>query len=136
MSSPVTLPQGRSPLGYVNVAGTRVPVEIDMEWMRAFTDLIARTGGASGEGGPAVSGFEGMSQLLAGEVFGRRAQVQSDVRGDDYIDVTRDAQGARLALTPERLVAAVAPFLPRPTFDLLTANDSSESVLASQIFGA
>lgn len=45
-----TLPQARIPLGYAVIAGVRTPVEIDIEWMRAFTDLVKATssdGGAS-----------------------------------------------------------------------------------------
>lgn len=45
-----TLPQARIPLGYAVIAGQRTPVEIDIEWMRAFTDLVKSTssdGGAS-----------------------------------------------------------------------------------------
>lgn len=43
--SAVTLPQARIPLGWANVNGTRVPIEIDIEWMRAFSALVSRTGG-------------------------------------------------------------------------------------------
>lgn len=45
----ITLPQARIPLGYAVVQGVRVPVEIDMEWMLAFTRLLERTGGVSGD---------------------------------------------------------------------------------------
>lgn len=58
MSTAVTLPQARNPLGYALMtqpdgSTRRVPVEIDMEWMRAFIGLVNRTGGTSGG-----SGFE------------------------------------------------------------------------------
>ena len=47
--STITLPQARIPLGYAMVQGVRVPVEIDMEWMRVMMDLVTRTGGTSGD---------------------------------------------------------------------------------------
>lgn len=46
--STLVLPQARIPLGYASVGGQRVPVEIDMEWMRALTVLVQRAGGLSG----------------------------------------------------------------------------------------
>jgi len=46
--STLALPQARIPLGYAMVGGQRVPVEIDIEWMRALTVLVQRTGGTSG----------------------------------------------------------------------------------------
>lgn len=47
-TSPLALPQARIPLGWVMVGGSRAPVEIDIEWMRAFLGLLSRTGGVSG----------------------------------------------------------------------------------------
>ena len=44
----LALPQARIPLGYATVGGQRVPVEIDIEWMRALTVLVQRTGGVMG----------------------------------------------------------------------------------------
>lgn len=41
----LTLPQARIPMGYAVVNGQRVPVEIDMEWMRYFATLTERAGG-------------------------------------------------------------------------------------------
>jgi hypothetical protein len=46
--STLALPQARIPLGYAMVGGQRVPVEIDIEWMRALTVLVQRAGGTSG----------------------------------------------------------------------------------------
>lgn len=56
MSTVVTLPQARIPLGWVTLAGAdgvarRMPVEIDIEWMRSFLALVDRTGGTTGEAG-------------------------------------------------------------------------------------
>lgn len=47
--SSVTIPQARIPIGWAMVGGQRIPVEIDMEWMRAFAALIGNggNGGAS-----------------------------------------------------------------------------------------
>lgn len=41
----LTLPQARIPLGWASVDGKRVPVEIDIEWMRSLTGLLDRVGG-------------------------------------------------------------------------------------------
>jgi hypothetical protein len=43
--STLTLPQARIAIGSVMVQGQRLPVEIDMEWMRYFTVLSDRAGG-------------------------------------------------------------------------------------------
>lgn len=45
---PLGLPQARIPLGWAVVQGQRVPVEIDMEWMRVMVELVNRTGGVLG----------------------------------------------------------------------------------------
>lgn len=37
-------PGGRIPIGFANISGTRVPVEIDNEWMRFFTTIVERLG--------------------------------------------------------------------------------------------
>lgn len=63
MPSVVTLPQARSPLGYVTVAGQRIPVEIDREWMRAFTDIVTRSGGTSGTGTDSI--LESINDLFS-----------------------------------------------------------------------
>lgn len=44
----LSLPQARIPLGWAMFQGQRVPVEIDIEWMRALSGLLDRTGGVSG----------------------------------------------------------------------------------------
>lgn len=49
MSLTITLPQARIALGWVVVQDKRIPVEIDMEWMLAFSRLVERTGGTSGD---------------------------------------------------------------------------------------
>lgn len=56
--STLTLPQARIPLGWALLPDPRSPggqrrvaVEIDIEWMRAFLELVARTGGTTGSGG-------------------------------------------------------------------------------------
>ena len=53
----LSLPQARIPIGWAMVAGNRVAVEIDMEWMRAFTVIKDRVGGVSG---PSVTDVDGM----------------------------------------------------------------------------
>lgn len=50
----VTLPQGRNPLGWAMVAGQRVPVEIDQQWMHVIAALVQRSGGTSGSDGLGV----------------------------------------------------------------------------------
>jgi hypothetical protein len=44
----LTLPQARIPLGWATVAGQRVPVVIDLEWMRYLVTLTERAGGITG----------------------------------------------------------------------------------------
>jgi hypothetical protein len=44
----LSLPQARSPIGWVDIAGRRTPVVIDLEWMRSLTSLVERAGGVSG----------------------------------------------------------------------------------------
>ena len=46
--TPLAIPQARIPIGWAMFAGQRVPVEIDMEWMRAFVGLLDRGGGVIG----------------------------------------------------------------------------------------
>lgn len=41
----LALPQARIPLGWARVDGKRVPVEIDIEWMRSLTGFLDRVGG-------------------------------------------------------------------------------------------
>lgn len=43
--SALVLPQARIPMGWAMVNGARVPVEIDMEWMRYLITLTERAGG-------------------------------------------------------------------------------------------
>lgn len=45
----VSLPKGNVALGWADVGGQRIPVTIDMEWMRALSDLVKRAGGTVGE---------------------------------------------------------------------------------------
>jgi hypothetical protein len=45
--STVTLPTGDIALGKVVVNGQEYPVMVDIEWMRAFSDLLTRTGGVT-----------------------------------------------------------------------------------------
>lgn len=56
--STLSLPQARIPVGWAMVAGQRVPVEIDIEWMRALTVINDRVGGASG---PSISDVDAAS---------------------------------------------------------------------------
>lgn len=46
----ITLPHARIPLGWVTMDGQsrRIPVEIDIEWMRALLGLVERSGGVTG----------------------------------------------------------------------------------------
>ena len=46
----LTQPQARIPIGWATVAGQRVPVEVDPEWMRYLSTLNERAGGVSGVG--------------------------------------------------------------------------------------
>lgn len=46
--STLTKPQARIPVGWVTVAGQRLPVVIDLEWDRYLSTVTERAGGALG----------------------------------------------------------------------------------------
>lgn len=46
----VTAPRAGVPIGYVNIGGKRVPVEVDPEYLRYFSDMLVRVGGVTGPG--------------------------------------------------------------------------------------
>ena len=46
----LTQPQARIPIGWATVAGQRIAVEVDPEWMRYLFALDERAGGVSGVG--------------------------------------------------------------------------------------
>lgn len=46
--SALTLPQARIAIGWANVSGQRVAVQVDPEWMRYFVTLTERAGGTTG----------------------------------------------------------------------------------------
>ena len=48
MSSALTLPQARIPIGYATIQGQQVPILVNMDWMLAFAGLLSRSGGTSG----------------------------------------------------------------------------------------
>ena len=54
MVSRVTLPDARIPIGHAVVNGQPVDVAIDIEWMRAFVDLLTRGGGTSAPSTPDI----------------------------------------------------------------------------------
>ena len=90
----LTQPQARIPIGYATVAGVRVPVEIDPEWMRYLVTLNDRAGGVSGVGTTelAIEAFEdaGIEEIKAttyamsdafGQLPGRQADPLVDALG-------------------------------------------------------
>lgn len=79
---------------------------------------------------------EDQNTVLAGQAFSPRPPRAAEVRGDQYIDVTRDALGFQLALVPERLVVSLLPYIPRQAPASTTASASADLILATQIFGA
>lgn len=46
--STLTKPQARIPLGWVTIAGQRMPVAVDLEWDRYLSVLTERAGGTTG----------------------------------------------------------------------------------------
>lgn len=56
----ITAPRNGIPIGWANVAGQRVAVEIHPEYLRYFESLMARVGGVTGAGTEdlALSQFE------------------------------------------------------------------------------
>jgi len=93
----LTLPQARIPIGYADVGGKRVPVTIDIEWMRYLAILTERAGGITGVSTTELveSAFEdaGINELqqqvfVNAQNFGQ-APV-SVVHQDHYIDNTAE----------------------------------------------
>ena len=54
----MSLPQARIPIGWTRIQGERVPVEIDIEWMRALLDLQTASGASTGSSSGASSLIE------------------------------------------------------------------------------
>lgn len=93
----LTLPQARIPLGHVMVQGQRLPVEIDMEWMRALLTLVNRTGGVLGVEDFGFNAFASSGDTSAtanGISFDAVAQQQTTV---DFVypDVLQPASKTR-----------------------------------------
>lgn len=81
-----------------------------------------------------------VNTLLPSRAFGQPPLPRApDVRGDQYVDVTRDALGYQIALVPERLIVAILPFIPRQAAASTSATAptvDANLILATQIFGA
>lgn len=96
--STLALPQARIPFGYATVGGQRVPVEIDIEWMRALTVLVQRAGGTSGLSTTDVDmgGFAAMQPMSPEACYGdinQASQVGGDLIGEvQQIDLSQPTQ--------------------------------------------
>lgn len=51
MTSALTLPQARIPIGNATIQGQQVPIYVTIDWMLAFAGLLLRSGGTSGDTG-------------------------------------------------------------------------------------
>lgn len=51
MTQALTLPQARIPIGFATIQGQQVPILVNIDWMLAFTGLLNRSGGTSGDTG-------------------------------------------------------------------------------------
>lgn len=138
----VTLPQAFVPIGSVSLGGARLPVTIDIEWMRALSQLVLRVGGTSGTDAATIEATANAARALADAqtlgVFGRtiaapapepapldwlraflpRPTQPLDVRPGANVSVVRDALGFVVSATG----GSGSP-------------DSEQAVLAMRIFG-
>lgn len=90
-----TLPQARIPLGWVIVDNNRLPVEIDMEWMRALSLLLTTV----------TTGFDAttLTQLLlsfveAGNTTGRDNEIRNEIEQLKNEVANRDLETFRLRI--------------------------------------
>lgn len=100
----VTPPKGNIPIGYAMVAGVRVPVEIDGEWLRYLAQSVfTRIGGVVGTSTTELveSAFEdaGIEELRA-DFFSYRQDasqrpVEATANVDQYIDTGSDTASLR-----------------------------------------
>ena len=49
MTTALTLPQARIPIGTATIQGLQVPIFVTIDWMLAFAGLLSRSGGTSGD---------------------------------------------------------------------------------------
>ena len=49
MTTALTLPQARIPIGIATIQGQQVPIFVTIDWMLAFAGLLSRSGGTSGD---------------------------------------------------------------------------------------
>ena len=49
MTTALTLPQARIPIGNATIQGQQVPIFVTIDWMLAFAGLLSRSGGTSGD---------------------------------------------------------------------------------------
>ena len=49
MTTALTLPQARIPIGTATIQGQQVPIFVTIDWMLAFAGLLSRSGGTSGD---------------------------------------------------------------------------------------
>lgn len=86
----LTLPTARIPIGWATIKGERVPVVIDIEWMRALITLVDRAGGVTGVGTDelSMSAFEdaGIEELKAAMYSGFDDAAQFAVYPVETID--------------------------------------------------
>lgn len=68
--STIGLPQARIPIAWANIQGQRIPVEVDIEWMRFFAGLLARTGGVTGDNDFGTDIFASVTGQSDGSSFG------------------------------------------------------------------
>lgn len=122
--TPLTIPQARIPLGWAMVQGQRVPVEIDIEWMRYLAALVERSGGINGD----TNFIEYINQLFDAPPID--SGLQEALRAVDELrnalsSVRSDANAVRAAY--DELAAALAGV--RHVADLRNRLDDIESLI-------
>lgn len=142
----VTLPQAVVPIGTVVVGNVRLPVTIDIEWMRALSQLVTRTGGTTGTDTRTIeataNAARALTDSLALGIFGRREvgatpAPGADAASLDWIRAFLPRREAPLDVRPGANVTVVrdaAGFVVSATGGS-GSPDSDQAVLAMRIFG-
>ncbi len=141
----VTLPQAVVPIGTVVIGNAKLPVTIDIEWMRALSQLVSRVGGATGTDTRTIEATantaRALTDSLALGIFGRREPGTPPAGFDavplDWIRAFLPRREAPLDVRPGANVTVVrdaAGFVVSATGGS-GSPDSDQAVLAMRIFG-
>lgn len=108
----LTLPQARIPLGWVMVNGQRLPIEIDIEWMRALLTLVNRTGGVMGSEDFGMDVFGAVTGgISADEVRALETVFQAPQIDQSFPDIMQPTSGNQADVVTIKAGSASVPGL-------------------------